>query len=237
MKPCFLFDEDCTFCRWWVSYWKHLVTGVEFTSLQAQAPVYETQIGERYYQSVHYISPNGTITSAAEAVTNLLLHAPQRGYASWMYQHLPGVKRVSEFAYKQVASCRTCSAKFTRLLWGTQSHPSVFLLDAVSPLRLHPLLLHVYRLTIAILFVWVGITQLSPNSISSTVLGLLQIIAALGFLLPRNPRDIAIASTLLFKFLLSSTILPATLSFLLPLTLLDLSRLFPKHTTSSECSV
>ncbi|MBI5794225.1 lipase maturation factor family protein [Candidatus Uhrbacteria bacterium] len=128
MQPTFLFDGECGFCRHWVTYWKKMVgTRVTFVTLQES---------HRDLTTALFIGPDGVEYQGARAVAELLLFAPGKGWFRWMYVHLYPFALASDWFYKRVASCRTCGARATHLLWGKNLEPSTFLFTRRLFLRL-----------------------------------------------------------------------------------------------------
>ncbi|MEK7615347.1 MAG: lipase maturation factor family protein [Patescibacteria group bacterium] len=124
--PIFYFDRDCGLCRYWTNYWKQL-TGdhVEYREFEGKVP-----------GSSEFVETDGRVFSGAQGVARLLSYAPGKGWFLWLYKHIPPFAWISEFVYKQVSKCRTCAAKFTRLLWGENLQPSTFFFTRRLFLRL-----------------------------------------------------------------------------------------------------
>jgi hypothetical protein len=90
----FCYDPDSPFCRVWVDFWKGLT-------------------GDR----VQYVG-DATRCAGAEAVFELLSHAP--GY-QWMlryYRRVPGFAPLAEWLYRFIAAHQAAALALTHLLWG-----------------------------------------------------------------------------------------------------------------------
>ncbi len=128
MSPTFLFDGECGFCRHWTNYWKKLVGNrVLFQTLQDAG---------RDLTTARFITKDGIEYQGARAVAELLTFAPGKSWFRWLYLHVYPFASLSEWMYKRVASCRSCAAHATRLLWGKSLEPSTFLFTRRLFLRL-----------------------------------------------------------------------------------------------------
>jgi len=114
-KPLLIFDGDCTFCRRWIARWQQ-VTGDRVDYLPAQDPQIAQRFpeipAEAFTQSVQLVEPDGAVYSGAQAV----FHA--RGHGK-LYDRVPGLAPVSEWAYRLVANNRRV---FSALTPAPQSH-------------------------------------------------------------------------------------------------------------------
>jgi predicted DCC family thiol-disulfide oxidoreductase YuxK len=125
MKPVLLFDGECGFCRFWVSYWKR-VTGdrVSYRPFQEAGREYPHIPPADFRKSMKLVLPSGELFSGAHAAFRLLAEVPGKGWMLWMYRHVPGAAAFSEFLYRMVARCRHCAFHATAFLFGTSSEPS-----------------------------------------------------------------------------------------------------------------
>ncbi len=131
-QPLLIFDGDCGFCRRWIAYWQILTEGrVTYAAYQAVADQHPQIPRAEFENSVWLVeqTPAGkkTITRAAEAVVRALaVNAVSKPYLRWpfaLYQRMPGMKYLMEFAYNRVAKNRVFFSRATSLLWGESIEP------------------------------------------------------------------------------------------------------------------
>jgi predicted DCC family thiol-disulfide oxidoreductase YuxK len=126
VKPCLIFDGECTFCAVWLARWRHL-TGDRVDYL----PFQDTQVATRFPElrrgeleaAVHFIDGDGTIYSGAEAVFRALATNPHEHWFLDWYCHSPFFAQASERGYRLVARHRKFFSTLTRLAWGKQVLP------------------------------------------------------------------------------------------------------------------
>ena len=139
-RPILIFDGDCGFCRFWVTRFRsHTGEAVEFAPFQQPeiARRFPEIPPEHFVQAVHFIEPDGCVSDGAEAVFRLLsAGGAALGFAgrTWSrlplmaYRHLPGVRAISEHAYRLVADHRPLFARLTTLGWGRVTRPPTYAL-------------------------------------------------------------------------------------------------------------
>jgi predicted DCC family thiol-disulfide oxidoreductase YuxK len=115
-----VFDGDCRFCSFWIRRWQRL-TGDAVDYLPSQDPQIAARFPEipreNYQTSVQLIEPNGNVISGAEAVFRALAHNPKWQWPLRFYQSSGLFAKLTECAYKFVASHRTGFSTLTRWLW------------------------------------------------------------------------------------------------------------------------
>lgn len=121
--PLMIYDGDCNFCKFWISRWQRSTTGrVEY--IASQDPRVAEQFPELppecFETAVQFIETDGRVYSGAEAVFRSLTYSPFRQWPLWIYDRVPGVAPVTEWAYHFVARRRTGFSFLTRLLWGRE---------------------------------------------------------------------------------------------------------------------
>ncbi len=128
-KPLLVFDGDCGFCRHWIERWRR-ATGdkVEYAPYQQVAAWFPEIPEERFRASVQLIDPDGRVTQGAEAVFRSLAHARGGGIFLAAYRFVPGVKPVTELAYRIVARNRRLFSMLTRWVWGPSPDPPSYFL-------------------------------------------------------------------------------------------------------------
>jgi predicted DCC family thiol-disulfide oxidoreductase YuxK len=109
---------------------------VDFAPAQQEASRFPQISPEAWKRSVQLITPDGAVYSGAEAVFRTLAYAPGRGWMLAAYRALPGVRPVSEAAYRVVAGHRNFFSIFARALWGRDPQPSTYVLSRWLYLRL-----------------------------------------------------------------------------------------------------
>ncbi len=117
--PLLIYDGDCSFCKFWVEYWKS-ITGdrIAYAPFQEVAGEFP-QIPRAYFQAAaQLVNPDGSISSGAEAVFRSLAAAPENSWLLWCYIHLPGFSGLSNKIYGLVAKHRGVLYRFTHALWG-----------------------------------------------------------------------------------------------------------------------
>ena len=126
-KPLLIYDGECVFCGRWIARWK-ILTGdkVEYAPYQEVANQFPDISAERFQRSVQFVEPEGNVTGGAEAVFRALSYAPGKRWMLWLYQTLPGFRRLCEWFYRLVASNRILFSKLTIFFWGRCLEPSTY---------------------------------------------------------------------------------------------------------------
>jgi predicted DCC family thiol-disulfide oxidoreductase YuxK len=118
-RPLLVYDGDCGFCLRWIERWRAL-TGerVEYAPYQRVAARLPDVPPEDFLRAVHLVEPDGRRSRAAEAVFRSLARAPGLAWIPWLYRALPGVRPLSEAAYRFVADHRAELLRLEHLLVG-----------------------------------------------------------------------------------------------------------------------
>ena len=139
--PLLIYDNDCTFCCYWVARWKHLTAGrIEYVGGKSLSQY----VGEQFpsiptsalESAVQFVDSDGEIFSGAEAVFRALSYAPYWGWMLWMYQKIPGFAPLTEWVYGFVARNRPIFSALTRWLWGPALERPTYFLSRWMFLRL-----------------------------------------------------------------------------------------------------
>ncbi len=111
-KPILIFDGDCGFCRRWIKRWRK-ATGdrVDYAPYQEAGGRFPGISAEEFQSSVQLVEPGGKVYRGAEAVFRSLAASPSHQRPLWAYTHVPGVRAVTEFAYRLVARHRKFFSK------------------------------------------------------------------------------------------------------------------------------
>lgn len=99
---------------------------VEYVPYQEAGGRFPGITADQFEMAVHFIEPNGRISTAAEAVYRSLSFAPGGGWMPWAYARVPGFAGVSEKAYRFVAARRRGFSTLTTVLWGSDPSPSSY---------------------------------------------------------------------------------------------------------------
>ncbi len=111
-----IYDGKCGFCLWWLARWRRRIGDrIDYAPSQEVASRFPVLPRERFSRSIQLVEPDGTVYEGAEAAFRALSRAPRGGRPLWAYEHLPGVRAVTERSYKFVARHRTGLHKLT--LW------------------------------------------------------------------------------------------------------------------------
>ena len=111
-----IYDGKCGFCLWWLARWRRRIGDrIDFAPSQEVASRFPVLPRERFSRSIQLVETDGTVYEGAEAAFRALSRAPRGGRPLWAYEHLPGVRAVTERSYKFVARHRTGLHKLT--LW------------------------------------------------------------------------------------------------------------------------
>jgi predicted DCC family thiol-disulfide oxidoreductase YuxK len=123
-EPLVIFDGRCAFCRIWIEYWKLITRGrLAYAPSQEIGSSYPQIPPEDFGQSVQLVLPSGAVVRGARAVFVMLSYAPGMAWMPWAYQHVPGLARVAEGAYRWIAAHRTFFYHLTRLTFGRRIRP------------------------------------------------------------------------------------------------------------------
>ncbi|MBI3873280.1 MAG: lipase maturation factor family protein [candidate division Zixibacteria bacterium] len=119
MKPLFVFDGACGFCRRWVSRWQS-VTGaaVDYAPYQEAAERFPHIPVERFREAVQLIEPDGAVFSGAHAVFRALAHARCHVWLLRLYERVPAAAAAAEGVYQFVSRHRDGLSTLTIWFWG-----------------------------------------------------------------------------------------------------------------------
>ncbi len=122
-KPVMIFDGDCGFCRFWIERWRRWTQAqVEFV------PYQDASVAERFPEvsvaacekAVHLVERDGRVFRGAEAVFQSLAGVFLLAWLIRIYRAIPLFARLSETAYRFVASHRQLFSRINRWLWGAR---------------------------------------------------------------------------------------------------------------------
>src|SRR5579885_526431 len=117
--PLFLYDGDCSFCKFWVDYFLSL-TGDQIEYLPfAQAPEEISGIlTQPSPAAAVFVDGDGSASAGAEAICRLLAYASEKRWLLWCYEHVPGFASLSRSFYETVAKHRGGLYHLARIFWG-----------------------------------------------------------------------------------------------------------------------
>jgi len=118
-KPVLLYDGDCSFCKYWILYWKQ-ITGEKLLYIPYQEASHkfpEISLQELSH-SIHLVSPDGGVLKTAEAVFTALALNPKKKWLLWAYKKVPGFATITEAVYKFASHHRGFSLRLSKLFWG-----------------------------------------------------------------------------------------------------------------------
>ena len=125
-RPLVVFDGDCGFCRHWIERWRRRTgEAVEYLPFQDPEIVrrFPVLTPARCARAVQMVEPDGVVSEGAEAVLRLLgCGGPRWPLAA--YRRVPGVRALSELAYRLVARNRRLAFRLTNLLPGAGDGPT-----------------------------------------------------------------------------------------------------------------
>jgi lipase maturation factor 1 len=115
-KPVLIYDGDCNFCKFWILRWQRF-TGERVAYLASQNPQVAEQFPEipreRFDTSVQLVDVDGKVYNGAEAVFRSLACRTAGKFPLWLYQTIPGVASITEWAYYFVARHREFFSRLT----------------------------------------------------------------------------------------------------------------------------
>ena len=118
-KPVLIYDDDCGFCRLWVSRWSPFTQdAVIYHPSQDVAENYPQISPQQFESSVYFVASDGSFCSGAQAVFKTLAYAPNGKWFLKAYENIPGFAPVSEWGYRQVAENRKTFSAVARWVWG-----------------------------------------------------------------------------------------------------------------------
>jgi predicted DCC family thiol-disulfide oxidoreductase YuxK len=131
-----VFDGDCGFCAMWIKRWQE-VTGdrVDYRPYQdAEVTAQFPELAQAHFAAaVHFIEPQGNVSSGARAVFGALATDPAQRWPLRAYELFPVFARVADGCYRFVADHRPGFSKLTRLAWGRHFERPTHHLD--TPLK------------------------------------------------------------------------------------------------------
>jgi predicted DCC family thiol-disulfide oxidoreductase YuxK len=120
-KPLLILDGDCEFCRRWAARWRR-ATGdaLDFLPFQDEtvAKKYPEIPRPVFAESLHLISPDGSVCAGAEAVFRSLATGGVKSWLLWCYRKLPLFAGLSEWIYDRAAAHRQFLSKLDRFIFG-----------------------------------------------------------------------------------------------------------------------
>lgn len=125
-KPILIYDNDCDFCRYWITQWQHITQDrIDYAPYQEVAPQFNEIPLSAFQSSVQLILEDGQVFSGAEAV----LRALNNRLFLWCYYRLPLFAPLSEAVYRFVAQHRQFFSVMTRWFYGTHTERTTFILS------------------------------------------------------------------------------------------------------------
>lgn len=117
--PVFLYDADCGFCITWMDYFQSVVGDrVQFIPYHDVVDEIPEYTADDCARAVHFIEPDGEVTSGALATFRMLSFARRKRHWLWCYEHLPLFPAVSEWFYRFVANHRDGFFTLTKVVFG-----------------------------------------------------------------------------------------------------------------------
>ena len=141
LQPLLIYDGECGFCTYWARYWQKLTgNSVQYKPYQEIAEQYPSIPIKEFQRAVQYVSPEGKISSAAEASFLTLSHAHGKSFWLSLYRRLPGFAFISEKAYTFISTHRSFFYRLSLLFWGREHEPPRFELVSWLFLRIFGLI-------------------------------------------------------------------------------------------------
>ncbi len=114
-KPILIYDGDCGFCLRWIERWRGITgNALDYAPYQEAAARFPGITLNEFESSVILVEPGKKISRGAEAVFRSLSAARRHRWLLWSYEHLPGVKSVTEALYRFIAANRVFFSRITR---------------------------------------------------------------------------------------------------------------------------
>lgn len=124
-KPILVYDNDCEFCRYWITQWQHITRDrIDYAPYQEVAHQFNEIQLSAFQSSVQLILENGEVFSGAEAV----LRALDNRFFLWCYYKIPLFATLSEVIYRIVAQHRQFFSAMTRWFYGTHTEKTTYIL-------------------------------------------------------------------------------------------------------------
>lgn len=124
-KPILVYDDDCEFCRYWITQWQHITQDrIDYAPYQEVAHQFNEIPLSAFQSSVQLILENDEVFSGAEAV----LRALDNRFFLWCYYKIPLFATLSEVIYRIVAQHRQFFSAMTRWFYGTHAEKTTYIL-------------------------------------------------------------------------------------------------------------
>ena len=128
--PILIYDNECSFCKIWISYWKQLLRDkVSFKPYQDCYLDYQGISEKEFKRSVHFIDTDSQVYRGAGGIYKLLSYIDYWKWLYWTYKNIPIFLIISEFLYTFVSKYRSAFFKLTKLLWGNNIGPNSYILS------------------------------------------------------------------------------------------------------------
>jgi lipase maturation factor 1 len=128
-KPVLIYDDNCGFCRLWVSRWSPFTQdAVIYHPSQDAAENYPQISPQQLESSVYFVASDGSFCSGAQAVFKTLAYAPNGKWFLKAYKNIPGFAPVSEWIYRQISKNRKTFSTVACWVWGTSMKISTLFL-------------------------------------------------------------------------------------------------------------
>lgn len=118
MRPLFVYDGECSFCRFWLAHWQRRTRGkVRYEPYQKAAAKFPGIPREEFARAAMFIESDRKVYSGAAAVFRLWTYRSGLGKIWWWaYRLIPPWARASEFVYGFVARHRPFFWMLTRII-------------------------------------------------------------------------------------------------------------------------
>ena len=128
-KPVLIYDDDCGFCRLWVSRWSPFTQDdVIYHPSKGVAENYPQISPQQFKSSVYFVASDGGFCSGAQAVFKTLAYAPNGKWFLKAYENIPGFAPVSEWGYRRVVENRKTFSAVARWVCGGSTQISTWFL-------------------------------------------------------------------------------------------------------------
>ncbi|MGB0979743.1 MAG: thiol-disulfide oxidoreductase DCC family protein [Croceimicrobium sp.] len=115
-----VWDGDCSFCRYWIDYWKKMSgSSIQFEPYQEVAKDFPDIEEQNFKEAVRFIATDGLVYSGPDAAYRSLYHLEKFKWLHRSYANNAIFRNISDHLYQWIANNRNFCFRITKFLFGS----------------------------------------------------------------------------------------------------------------------
>ncbi len=118
-----IWDGDCSFCKYWVSYWADMSgDSIQYTPYQEASKDFPDIDPELFRQAVRFIEPDGKVYNGPDAAFRSLHILNRWKFLHRSYQRNVLFRNAMDSLYQWIANNRGFCFRISKFLFGSDPH-------------------------------------------------------------------------------------------------------------------